>query len=274
MRDRPADYYLFDTGRIHEPRAHVAFPLFFTALRAESGVDQVDYTMGPVQPYFLKYGEDVRGAPYRWARYKRRFKPSVYAKFKEWLDKTPAVKEWFYSPTAMIAPRIYPPEVVAAFGKIPVPHPYELASFKRGCVPMKTMCNPDVQLLRSYCFGMSLKRLAEITGDTPPWIMSSLVSGAKVLIKEPCFQLWALNIDWEKTPWPPQLEGGILRRLKFRHKLIVGPQYMNKKELLTLTESPLFWKLFTQGAFRPRKNKLRKGLTMGIVGAPHYGELA
>ena len=118
---------------------------------------------------------------------------------------------------------------------------------------------------------MSLSRLAHVTGETKPWVLRSLEEGVKLLAKEPCFQLWAVNVDWENTPWPPQLEGGILKRLKFRHKLIVGPQYMNKTELRVLTESPLFWKLFRGGAFKPRKNKLRKGLTMGLVGAPHFG---
>ena len=119
-----------------------------------------------------------------------------------------------------------------------------------------------------------MARLKHVTGETEPWVIRSMVEGVNLLCKEPCFQLWAVNIDWEKTPWPPQLEGGILKRLKFRHKLVLAPQYMNKKELLTLTESPLFWKLFGEGVFSPRKNKLRKGLKLGLVGAPHFGESA
>ena len=271
MKTKPPEYYLFPTGQIPTPRAHVVYPIFFTALRALSSTEFVDYPKGPVPPYILRYGEERRGAPFRWAKFNRRTNPNHYEGIKSWLDTTPAVHEWFYEPNALVAPKRFPDNVVAAFGKLPIPHPYEVACFKRGNIPVKTMCNPDVQLLRSYSSGMSLSRLGHITGETKPWVLRSLEEGAKLLAKEPCFQLWAVNVDWENTPWPPQLEGGILKRLKFRHKLIVGPQYMNKTELRVLTESPLFWKLFRGGAFQPRKNKLRKGLTMGLVGAPHFG---
>jgi len=268
--EEPEKKYLLKTGKIHPPSAYVKCPLFFTALRAESSIAAVHYPWGPVPPHLLQYGEECRGYPYRWAKYNRRYVRKGYAGIKEWLDGTPAVKEWFYEPNSMVAPKSWPNEVLRSWGKLPVPHPYEVASMKRGTIPMSIWCHPSVQLLRTFSWGVSISYLSKMTGDPRPWVINALREGTEMLADDPRFQLWALNIDWETTAWPPQLDGGILERLKFRHKLITAPHYMTKPELLKLTDSPLFWKLVKQNVFKTRKNKLRKGLHWGRVGAPHF----
>jgi len=177
-----------------------------------------------------------------------------------WLESTTAIGEWLKSPRSFRAPRHWPEQVEQAWG-IEVPTPWEVANaIQLGCRPMdEWWYGHDVATLVSYACGLSIQEIKETVGVGERAVVSHMVSAVERMLKEPCVQLWLMNLDFGLFVPTLGMDETLIERLRLQMALAGSPLMLASRDLKRVMASPLFRRAAHGGVFPRRVGPRRIG---------------
>lgn len=182
--------------------------LIHVFLHAPSAIKETRFGYSRYPDSFCLAAMHHRDQYYPWMRLDYRVpKKSILS----WIESTPLVSEWVRSNSSFRAPRLWPPPVVAAFGKTPLPAPVDFANIDWR-EHWSVLEDHNTAVLQAYACGVNIPRLRQMLQTTEVQIHSQLVQAVRTLLAYATFKLWCVPVDWRFMVIPEGLGEGILEQ--------------------------------------------------------------
>ncbi len=185
-----------------------------------------------------------------------------------WVAETPMLKALAEEETLFFAPDRWPYEVEKAFGRTPIPSPFELANARFNGRKLKNkLKSHDVVFLRAYSFGVSIDYIAKLFMLNEASVIDFMVRAVKDLLDSKRFLLWCMHLDFERlrslSLAEHKLDQGILHKLKHRKKVFDEPFLYPEEFFDFITDSPVMLNLCKSGILKKQSLRVKPPFRVG-----------
>lgn len=203
-----------------------------------------------------------------WKRIKTQKRASTQFLIDSWVAETQMLRALAEQQSLFLAPDKWPQEVERAFGRNPLPTPFELANLVFYGRDLKRKANShDVVFLRAYSFGVSLEYMASLFMVNEASIIEFMCRAVKTLLESKRFLLWCMHIDLDRfrslSLSEHDLDKGILYKIKYRKKVFDDPLLYPEEFFSFLTDSPIMLNLCRSGVIRRKSLRVSPPFRVG-----------